>query len=132
MSNMTPKIKDTLKLLAKIGVFSKESLTKTFEQSLGYKYHVKKEAIDEIVDFYMYDETYLDHTIAVANIYGSYYTHKEIKGIIAFYDSPLGQKMLQKAPKIADEVFEASVKLAEKSQDFMTSKIVEILEKHDC
>ena len=129
---ITPKIKDTLKLLERTGIFSRETLVKTFEQTMGYVYKLDKETVDEIVGLYMENEYFLDHTIEVANIYGSYYTHKEIKKIISFYDSPIGKKMTKNSSRIADEVYKAGVDLSLKTQDFMVPKIVEILEKNNC
>jgi hypothetical protein len=40
---------------------------------------------------------------AAARFYASHFTEAELKGILAFYQSPLGQKMLADEPKIIDE-----------------------------
>lgn len=37
-------------------------------------------------------------------VYDRYYSHEEIKGLIAFYESPLGQKTVSVLPKITGEL----------------------------
>ena len=40
-----------------------------------------------------------------APIYVKYLTHAEIKGLVAFYQSPLGKKLVEVQPKIVQESF---------------------------
>ena len=40
----------------------------------------------------------------IANIYDQHYTDDEIKGLLDFFSSPLGQKFAAESPKIAKEV----------------------------
>ena len=40
---------------------------------------------------------------AAARIYASHFTEAELKGILSFYQSPLGQKMIVEEPKALDE-----------------------------
>lgn len=41
-------------------------------------------------------------------IYGRYYTREEIAGLIAFYETPLGRKLIKETPQITQEIFAAS------------------------
>ena len=127
---MTSKIKDTLKLLDKTGAFSRPALTKIFEKTLGIPYNMDKKAVDEIVSLYIECEAFLDHTIEIAEIYGKHFTHSEIKEILKFYDSPVGRKVVSKAPIIALGTIQAGKKLAEATEDIMIPKILEILKKY--
>jgi len=45
--------------------------------------------------------------------YDKYYTHEEIRGLIEFYETPLGQKMAAVQPKMAGELQEAGRKWGE-------------------
>jgi hypothetical protein len=40
---------------------------------------------------------------ATARIYASHFTEAELKGLLAFYQSPLGRKSIAEEPKITDE-----------------------------
>ena len=130
MKKTTPKIKDTLKLLEKTGIFGKENVRRMFERTLGVQYNLEKEAVDEIVSLYMENDFFLEHAIDVANIYGKYFTHTEIKDLIDFYDSKLGKKVVNTSSQVADEVLGAGQEMAKATQGFMALKILKILEKH--
>ena len=41
-------------------------------------------------------------------IYSRYYTREEIMGLIAFYETPLGRKLIKELPQILQESFAAS------------------------
>ncbi|CAI8301075.1 MAG: hypothetical protein CNE98_05515 [Bacteroidetes bacterium MED-G17] len=43
-------------------------------------------------------------------IYDKYFSHEEIKDLIAFYESSTGQKMLEKTPKISKDLLEIMMK----------------------
>ena len=40
----------------------------------------------------------------VARIYDKHFTHEEVKDLIAFYESPTGQKTLDKTPEITGDM----------------------------
>jgi hypothetical protein len=42
-------------------------------------------------------------------IYAKHYTHDEIKGLISFYESPLGRKVTSVAPAITQEAYDVGV-----------------------
>ncbi len=44
-----------------------------------------------------------DISIMVIPIYGRAFTHEEIRGLIQFYESPLGQKVIKTLPQIMQE-----------------------------
>ncbi len=43
-----------------------------------------------------------------ASIYGKYFTHKDIKGLLAFYQSELGIKMIRVLPQVMQESWTAA------------------------
>jgi len=47
-------------------------------------------------------------------IYAKHYTHDEIKALLAFYNTPLGKKMIEVAPIITQESMVAGQKWGEK------------------
>ena len=60
----------------------------------------------------------IDHT---AQLYASDFTEAELKQILTFYQSPLGQKMIVEEPKILDETMQGASAWADNlSVDIMT------------
>lgn len=51
----------------------------------------------------------------LVNIYDKHYTEDEIKGLLQFYGSPLGQKVAAESPRISREIQEASRVTANKA-----------------
>lgn len=60
-------------------------------------------------------------------VYDKYYTHEEIKGLIQFYESPLGQKLAATQPKMTGELQEAGRKWGE---GLGRDSMVEVLSEH--
>lgn len=59
--------------------------------------------------------------------YDKYYTHDEIKGLIQFYGTPLGQKLVLVQPKMTDELQEAGRKWGE---GLGRASMIEVLTEH--
>lgn len=58
--------------------------------------------------------------------YDKYYTHEEIKGLIKFYETPLGQKMIGVLPKMLGELQLAGQKWGEAlGRDCMNEVLIE-------
>jgi hypothetical protein len=68
-----------------------------------------------------------------ARIYASHFTEAELKGILAFYQSPLGQKMIVEEPKAMDESMNSAATWADQlSNDVMAKMRVEMKKRgHD-
>ena len=58
-----------------------------------------------------------------ARIYASHFTEAELKQILAFYQSPLGQKLLAEEPKTADESMSMAGSWADKLSEEVMSKM---------
>lgn len=56
---------------------------------------------------------------SVADIYMKHYTHEDVKELIAFYKTPLGQKLAKQTKAITPEVLEASNKWGMELQPIM-------------
>jgi len=126
---ITPKNKDILKMMEISG--SKEStdfmLKSMLTASLG---DIKEECANEIIDLYLTDESYLNMNLKIAEMYGEYYTHAEIKQIIKFYSSPVGKKMTKLTGELAVKLNEVGININAETTARLTPKIVSILEKH--
>lgn len=59
--------------------------------------------------------------------YDKYYTHEEIKGLIQFYGTPLGQKLVSVQPKMTGELQEAGRKWGE---GLGRDSMIEVLAEH--
>jgi uncharacterized protein len=77
------------------------------------KFHSKAD-LGQLVDF-------------AVSVYDKYYTHEEIKGLIQFYESPLGQKLAATQPKMTGELQEAGRKWGE---GLGRDSMIEVLSEH--
>jgi uncharacterized protein len=60
---------------------------------------------------------------ATARNYASHFTEAELKGLLAFYQSPLGQKMIVEEPKVIDESMNYAGIWADKLSDDVMVKM---------
>jgi uncharacterized protein len=60
-------------------------------------------------------------------VYDKYYSHEEIKGLIKFYESPLGQKTVSVMPQLMSEMREAGRKWGEQ---LGRESMQEVLKEH--
>jgi uncharacterized protein len=58
-----------------------------------------------------------------ARIYASHFTEAELKQLLAFYQSPLGQKVITEEPKTADESMAMAGSWADKLSEEVISKM---------
>jgi uncharacterized protein len=70
-----------------------------------------------------YDARTSDLVDAAAKIYASHFTEQELKDILTFYQSPLGQKVIREEPKAADE----SMTNASKWADNLSLEVIDSL-----
>jgi hypothetical protein len=61
------------------------------------------------------------------SVYDKYYSHEEIKGLIQFYESPLGQKLAATQPKMTGELQDAGRKWGE---GLGRDSMIEVLSEH--
>jgi len=80
-----------------------------------------------------YDSRSSEIVDAVAQIYASHFTEAELKTLLTFYKSPVGQKMLTEEPKVTDESMVDAAKWADNlSGDVMAKMRVEMKKRgHD-
>jgi hypothetical protein len=65
---------------------------------------------------------------AFVPIYAAHFSPEEIRGLLAFYRSPLGQKSLRETPKLAREAIQASAALLKEMQPQLERKMQERLQ----
>ena len=56
-------------------------------------------------------------------IYSSHYTHDEIKGLISFYQSPLGRKVIGKTPLIVKEAYDVGIEYGRQVMQRINEKL---------
>jgi len=66
----------------------------------------------------------------VAKIYEDNFTPAEIEELIAFYDSPLGRKVIDAQPAIAQAAAELTMKTTMENQERLQQDITKIMEKY--
>jgi len=60
-------------------------------------------------------------------LYDKYYTTEDIKGLIQFYETPLGRKTVKALPSLMGELTEASQRMG---QDFARQSMLEVMAEH--
>lgn len=64
-----------------------------------------------------------DMVNAYIPLYDKYFTNEEIKGMIAFYDTPLGKKALNVLPQIAQDSTEIGIKYGREAAERAMQKL---------
>jgi hypothetical protein len=59
----------------------------------------------------------------VAKVYASHFTEKELKDLLAFYQSPLGRKVVTEEPKALDQSMQFAQAWSRKFSDEVLAKI---------
>lgn len=65
----------------------------------------------------------------VAGLYATNFTNDELKAILAFYDSPVGKKMLNRQPQVIDTSMRFAQDWANKLSDEVVAKMRDELKK---
>jgi uncharacterized protein len=80
-----------------------------------------------------YDNRVNELVDATARVYATHFSEAELKQILAFYQSPLGQKMIVEEPKAVDESMVSAAKWADNlSEDVMAKMRAEMKKRgHD-
>jgi hypothetical protein len=70
-----------------------------------------------------YDSRSNELVDATARIYATHFTEPELKQLLAFYQSPLGQKMVAEDPKVIDESMHNAAQWADNLSDDVMVKM---------
>jgi len=65
----------------------------------------------------------------IVKVYAKYFSHEEIKGLIAFYQTPLGQKTIRSLPQVVNESMLIGKAWAEGLEPELTRRIEARLKK---
>lgn len=119
--------KDIEKLLSVNG--SSASYDLAFDQMVAQFKMMKTEAPDEVwkqVRSEVFDKEIAALTKQLIPIYKKHFTHEDIKGMIAFYESPLGKKLTDTTGKITTETMQMAqtwgIQLGGKINTFLQEK----------
>ena len=107
---------------------SKESYDMVFEQIVGQLKYSMPNVSDENwakVKADVFDKQIIELNKKLVPIYKKHFTHDEIKGIIAFYQTEVGKKMAQKSAILAQESMaigqQWGMQLGQSIQDYLTN-----------
>ena len=64
-------------------------------------------------------------------IYDKHFTHEEIKGLIAFYESPLGSKLIEKLPAVTQESMAVGMEWGQEIAEKVIEKMEERKKKEE-
>lgn len=119
--------KDIEKLLSVNG--SSAAYDLAFDQMVAQFKMMKTEAPDEVwkqVRSEVFDKEIAALTKQLIPIYKKHFTHEDIKGMIAFYESPLGKKLTDTTGKITTETMQMAqtwgIQLGGKINTFLQEK----------
>jgi uncharacterized protein len=90
----------------------KDKLPADFEQKMN-----------KIMDDYMKNLPIEEMLQAMVPAYQKHFTKGDIDGLVAFYSSPTGQKVIQELPAITAEAMQSMMPLMRKQIDAMTARV---------
>jgi uncharacterized protein len=84
-----------------------------------------EERMNKVMDDYMKNLPIEEMLQAMIPAYQKHFTKGDIDGLVAFYSSPTGQKVIQELPAITAEAMQAMMPLMRKQIDVMTERMQE-------
>ena len=108
----------TKKYLQVMSDYVKENLKQTYPQYADM-------LIEELSNYLRYDSM----VAQLLPIYAKHYSEQDLQGIIAFYKSPVGKKMLAEMPAILQESMEVNKERSKLLQEKITQRIQELEDK---
>jgi hypothetical protein len=114
------KAADIKKLLDLVG--SKQFMRQVMDQMIVTMKKAHPEADDALWADIANDDSLQAFVDRVVPIYDKYYTHQEIKDLIAFYQSPVGQKSVRVSATMRDEWWGAELGWAQDAAGKAVSK----------
>ena len=122
-TNTSPKTEKIKKLLVvsgtgELGIQAMKNMVTMFRQSYGnvneefWNEFMKEASADELIEL-------------MIPIYDKYYTEEDITQLIAFYQSPLGKKMVQVLPGINQESMAAGQEWGKKLGEKVVNRLKE-------
>jgi hypothetical protein len=110
-----------------------DAMSKPMHQMLHEQYLKDKdklpadfeERMNKVMDDYLKSLPIEEMLQAMAPAYQKHFTKGDIDGLVAFYSSPTGQKVIQELPAITAEAMQAIMPLMRKQMDVMTERLQE-------
>jgi len=84
-----------------------------------------EEKMNRIMDDYMKNLPMEEMLQAMISAYQKHLTKGDVDGLVAFYSSPTGQKVIQELPAITAEAMQSMIPLMRKQIDVMTRRMQE-------
>jgi len=85
--------------------------------------------IKVIKEFYEESAAWKDLKPSIMKAYADTFSEKEIKELTAFYNTPLGQKVLEKQPELQQRIMQLTVAHVQKSAPKLQQKIMEAMQQ---
>jgi len=101
---------------------------------LSAKLQLNQSETEELKDIYRdwfnndFDKFYI--STQIADLYAETFTHDEIKAITKFYQTPAGQKLVEKSPELAKLGARFGMEEAQRKQKELLEKLGPFIEKH--
>lgn len=98
--------KDTGTLFSNVFIEQMTAALKTAKPDINPKaFDILEQEVKQVIDEVMQDSNFIAEMMYP--IYGSRFTEEELRGLIAFYETPLGKKLLRDQPAITQEAMQA-------------------------
>ena len=81
--------------------------------------------VAEIIEEFVTDEKLIDE---VMHIYARHFTHDDVRGMIAFYETPLGEKTIEVMPRLMQEGMQAGQRWAAEMMPGVEERVMARLE----
>jgi hypothetical protein len=110
-----------------------DAMSKPMHQMMHEQYLKDKDKLpadfearmNKIMDDYMKNLPVEEMVQAMIPAYQKHFTKGDVDGLVAFYSSPIGQKVIQELPAITAEAMQSMMPLMRKQMDVMTHHMQE-------
>jgi uncharacterized protein len=108
-----------------------DAMTKPMHQMVHEQYEKNKEKLppdfearmNKIMDEYMTSFPWNEILDSMVPVYQKHFTKGDVDSMVAFYQTPTGQKMLREMPEIMSEALQNMMPLIQKNVDKMNRKV---------
>lgn len=90
---------------------------------------VPPDMMDELLDEMRAEIRSVDMVALVGPVYDRHFTEEEIRGLIAFYETPLGRRTIERMPIVMQESMEAGQEWGEAAGQRVAEAVIQRLEE---
>ena len=122
--------KETMQtVMASVSAQAKAATRKNIKQSHPQATEEDLAEMDGLMDQVIGDMPMDEMIDSMIPIYQKHFTRQDISSIVAFYDSPTGQKFIREMPAMVQESMQANMAIVERRMEATQKKVEEMVNK---